>query len=237
MQRAIKIAVLLIIFVATGSAQTSHVVNDGVPLTVETGITVTFQGDFTNQNAGTINNNGAITLPGNWTNDAANGVFTANTGTVSFLGTAAQSIGGTNPTDFSALTINNTSGTGVTLNQDANVSDVLTLTSGIVYTTAANILTMNAGSSNGAMSYTSFVSGPMIKVGATDFVFPVGKDARTRPISIENISALGTFSSSNPNPSASSLLNRSSLFHKSLSNPSTLLKLLNSLFLYTGSSS
>lgn len=184
-------------------AQTSHVVNNGVPLTVENGVTITFQGNFTNQNAGTIDNDGAITLPGNWTNDAANVVFTANTGTVSFLGTAAQSIGGTNPTDFSSLTINNTSGTGVTLNQDITVSNVLTLTTGILYTSAANVLTMNAGSSNGALSYTSFVSGPMRKIGTTNYNFPVGKVALTRPIGVENLSGSETFTAEyfrfNPN--------------------------------------
>ncbi|MBK7377357.1 MAG: T9SS type A sorting domain-containing protein [Chitinophagaceae bacterium] len=47
--------------------------------------------------------------------------------------------------------------------------------SGIVNTTAANLLTMAPGSVVSNASNASFVNGPVKKVGNTDFTFPVGK--------------------------------------------------------------
>jgi len=68
---------------------------------------------------------GPITVSGNWTN---NGTFTANGFSVTFDGSSAQSIGGSDSTAFATLAISNT-GSTVTLTQD--VSDTtLNLTSG-----------------------------------------------------------------------------------------------------------
>src|ERR1019366_8743728 len=193
MQKTIKIAaLLLIIFTGNCFSQTSHVVNHGVPVTVQNGITITFQGNFTNENLGTFTNDGLITLPGNWINNTANAVFTTNTGEVAFLGTAAQSIGGTNSTGFSSLTINNTSGTGVTLNNSTNVNGTLTLTNGVVFCSSGNILTMNAGSTATSGSASSFVDGPMNKIGTTAFVFPVGNVAKWARIGITAPATAGT---------------------------------------------
>lgn len=81
--------------------------------------------------------NFALNVGGNWTN---NGSFTQRSGTVTFNGTpAAQTIGGSNSTSFSGLTINN-SGGSVTLSTAATVTGVLTLTSDL---TASATLTQS----------------------------------------------------------------------------------------------
>lgn len=106
-------------------------------------------------------------------------------------GVAAQNSGlfTTTPTasQVNNLTINNSAGsasTGVTLQQPFAVAGTLSLTNGLLTTTATNLLTMNAGSSVAGQNYTSripgssdnsFVNGPMRKTGNTDFLFPVGK--------------------------------------------------------------
>lgn len=123
-------------------------------------------------------------LAGNFTN---NNVFTAGTSTMVFNGNNLQTIGGTANTTFNNLTANNTTGnttTGISLARPCIVTNILTLTSGHLTTTATNILTMNAGSSVAGSNFAtrvsggsdnSFVNGPMRKIGNTDFLFPVGK--------------------------------------------------------------
>ncbi|MBL7741518.1 MAG: T9SS type A sorting domain-containing protein [Chitinophagaceae bacterium] len=69
------------------------------------------------------------------------------------------------------LTINNASG-NVTLSQPLAVTGTLALTSGALTTTITNLVTVNAGANT---SGTSFVDGPMAKIGNTAFTFPVGK--------------------------------------------------------------
>ncbi|MEO6542143.1 MAG: T9SS type A sorting domain-containing protein, partial [Ferruginibacter sp.] len=91
-------------------------------------------------------------------------------------GTTAQSITNAGTLSFSAnqnVTINNAA--GITLNSPVTLLGTLTFTSGLVNTTATNLLTMAAGSAVTGASNASFVTGPVKKIGNTPFVFPVGK--------------------------------------------------------------
>lgn len=127
-------------------------------------------------------NNSTITLSGStssWTN---NGTFTPRSGTVSFTGNSAQSMGGTASTTFNNLTIANTSSTGVTFNNSGTVTNTLTLTDGILYTTSVKLLTINdqgTVSPSGGVAG-SYVNGPVKKVGRDgglyNFLFPIGKN-------------------------------------------------------------
>ncbi|MBI2271089.1 MAG: hypothetical protein HYU69_12155 [Bacteroidetes bacterium] len=165
---------------------------DGWILTnnVTTG-SLTMSTGFTAISASTYN----ITINGSdWTNSSTDAIgFDAGTGTVLFTGTAAQTISGATSTTFNNLTINNTSATGVTLSQPISAAGILTLTDGYLYTDATNLITMNAGSSVSGVSNSSFVYGPMAKVGSTDFTFPIGKDVQYRSISISSLSGSETF--------------------------------------------
>ncbi|MBI2967506.1 MAG: T9SS type A sorting domain-containing protein [Bacteroidetes bacterium] len=139
----------------------------------------------------TLNAGSVINICGDFTN---NGTFTANAGSkVIFSGSAAQTISGSGTITFADMEILNTSATGVTLSRAVNVSDSLILRDGNIYTTTANLLTMNSGSFSSSGSASSYVSGPMSKAGTTAFVFPVGKGGNWRRIGISTPSASSTF--------------------------------------------
>ncbi len=74
-------------------------------------------------------NNFNISVNGNWTNNASTAALTAGTGTVTFSGSAAQSIGGTSSTTFNNLTIDNTASI-VTLGSNEVIAGNLTVSSG-----------------------------------------------------------------------------------------------------------
>jgi Secretion system C-terminal sorting domain len=73
------------------------------------------------------------------------------------------------------LFINNSvNGGDVNLDMPLNVTRKLTLTEGMI-TTATSLLTIGTAGSATAPTVTSFVNGPLAKVGNTAFTFPVGK--------------------------------------------------------------
>jgi hypothetical protein len=72
-------------------------------------------------------------------------------------------------------TLNVDNAAGVTLNAPVSISGTLNFTTGIVKTTQTNLLTMAAGSSVTGASNGSYVDGPVKKIGASTFTFPVGK--------------------------------------------------------------
>ncbi len=120
-----------------------------------------------------------LDVNGNWTN---NGTFTANAGTVSFVGAGSNSTISTNGTQtFNNLVINKAN--GVTLSTGTHqVSGTMTFTNGIV-TQSSTLRILNGGSVSGA-SNASFVNGVVTKVGNAAFTFPVGKSTFYRPIAI-----------------------------------------------------
>ncbi|MDB5251827.1 MAG: hypothetical protein JWP27_996 [Flaviaesturariibacter sp.] len=123
-----------------------------------------------------------ITLAGNFTNTAT---LTSRTMAVTFNGTTAQTITATAAPTFYDLVINNTSG-GVQLATPIAVTHALTLTSGILSTTATNLPTLGAAASVSGGSAASFVSGPMSHTVSTTAssirTFPLGKGATYRPL-------------------------------------------------------
>ena len=126
----------------------------------------------------TLTTNGAtrnISLTGDFTNNGTLDIRTNYIGTITFNGTAAQSITGSTTTSFNNLTINNSSSTGVTLNKPISINGTLTLTDGNIYSTSTNLLSFASGSSTSSGSDNSYVDGPMKKIGSTAFTFPTGK--------------------------------------------------------------
>jgi len=149
---------------------------------------------FVKNNSGLIypNYNNNSTYSGNLTVSSSTAItFGANSGTATFNGTGLQNINvvsGTPTPVFSSLTINNT-GSGVTLNNTSiNVSNNLTLTSGLLNTSTSYILTMLNGSVTAAGSAlsTSYVNGPMSyqksSSGVSTLNFPIGNSPDCRPV-------------------------------------------------------
>lgn len=156
-------------------------------ITIQSGATLTISG---------TNN---LDVYGNWTND---GTFTPNISTVTFKGAANQSLGGSVASNtFTNLTINNTGASLndiISLGKPVNVTGTLTLTNGIINSTAA-LLTIASGGTTTAGVGTptnSFVHGP-IKwdglSGAGPFIFPTGKNSRWARVAVENLSGADAF--------------------------------------------
>ena len=134
----------LIIFILTfGSLlfRAQGIVNRGNQIVVKAGafITVTgANGHITNTtlvNDGSIDNDGSISLQGNWLNSAPNGGFiNANTaGTLTLNGASQQTVGGSSVTNFENLTLANASGAKLSASQ--TLKGTLTVSSGILTTT------------------------------------------------------------------------------------------------------
>jgi len=140
-------------------------------------------------------NTADLTIAGDYSNSG--GTFTEGTQTVTFDGIAGQTITNTAGETFYNLTVNKSSGS-LTLDQsnstDVNIASggTLTLTSGIVNTTSTELLTVLAGGSSSGGTSSSFVDGPMKKIGNTDFTFPVGDASTWAPLGISNLTGDAT---------------------------------------------
>lgn len=113
--------------------------------------------------------------------------FAANNGRVFFQGSSAQTISGdvaTKPV-MRRITLNKSSASNtVTLNVPLDVSTNITFTSGRLVSSATNLLTiLNAATVTGA-SHSSYVRGPVRKVGNQIFTFPIGDGGFYGPIGI-----------------------------------------------------
>lgn len=125
--------------------------------------------------SGTFN----LQVYGSWSN---NGGFTANSGTVEFIGTnALNTISSALTQTFYNLVINKTN--DITISSGIQqVSHQLTLTNGIVYQNG--ILEILNGATVTGASNASHIDGDIRKIGNTAFTFPVGDNGRYRPIAM-----------------------------------------------------
>jgi hypothetical protein len=121
------------------------------------------------------------------------GTIAASSGTLVFTNTTAQTL----PSSLFSSNINNLTlngSGGIILGNAPTLTGTLTLTSGVLTTTSSNLLTLASGANVSGVSNSSFVHGPVKKVGNTDFTFPVGSiGTGYQPIQITNFA--GTASS------------------------------------------
>jgi RHS repeat-associated protein len=122
-----------------------------------------------------------VNMQGDWNN---HGTFASGTGYVYFTGTKSQTITETSGDTISKLKINKAAG-NVTLSSSAIVTDSLIFVKGNLITTSTNLLTLNKRVAVlGGGASTGFISGPVTKVGNTQFTFPTGKGTNYQPIKI-----------------------------------------------------
>jgi hypothetical protein len=142
---------------------------------------------------------GDLWLHGNFTR-YNNSFYTENSRAIYFKGTTNSTINTPNititpgvPTQyFSYFRMDKTNANyNVTLDCPVGIYNEITLTKGNVVSTNTNQLVMNNGSTVVGMNYgtrvsggsdSSFVNGPMKKIGNSAFVFPVGKPFASNPI-------------------------------------------------------
>ena len=128
----------------------------GGTLVIDAGIKLTITGAY-NVSGGTINNLGTIKLNG---------------GAISFPGTGVTINNGFAGT-MTSLEIASTG--NITQTAPFTIDNQLTLTSGILISNAANHITCSPGILVTGVSNTSFVDGPVSKIGNSLFTFPIGK--------------------------------------------------------------
>ncbi len=115
-------------------------------------------------------------------------------GTVSFTnnselvlaGSSVQTLTAGNGIDLNKLTINNNSpiNPAVVLGSPVSLSGTLTLTNGVLQTDATNLLTLENGTTVSGGSASSYIDGPVKKVGNESFIFPLGNNGAYAPLGI-----------------------------------------------------
>jgi len=155
----------------TFDGQTSTVRFDGSPVEIN-GVNLATFNNLTILSTGDLTLNKSIYVKSNLVVD---GLFAAEGRVVIFTGSTASVISGSGGTVYLGDMEVSKTGTTTTLSVPVYVSGDLILTDGKIITTNANILTLEDHATSTTGTATSFVSGPMKKIGNDDFVFPLGK--------------------------------------------------------------
>jgi len=168
-------------------ARAQHVVNQGAAIRVLAGTFLNIDGNFLNQNAGSMNNAGSVIVKGNWENNATSGnLLQGSTGTVFFNGANPQAIGGTTKTWFSILTLNNS----VNLGSEISVSLALSMNNNFMTLNAHNLIMETGSALSGASSLGYIVasgSGKLFRrVTGSSVAFPVGTASAYVPVNLVN---------------------------------------------------
>lgn len=160
-------------FTMAGSASTTAAAG----LTIDWDFTL---GSGTKFNAGNFSHN----IAGDFINNG--GTFTNTGSTINLNGVTEQTIGGSASTTFNNLTLNNSA--GATLGINESVAGTLTLTNGLL-TTGSHTITLTACSGTTITGYSSssYVNGILAQVYCStgSKVFPIGKGGNYRPLTLE----------------------------------------------------
>jgi len=178
---------------------------------------------------------GVFNVNGNWSQDAT-ATYISNNGTITFGGAGTDNISMSSGTEtsFNSVTIN----ANVNLNSPVTLSGlgVLTLTSGIVTTTAANPLTVTNTSTTAitSASAATYVNGPlawtMAATTTNNYVFPVGGSGEYLPLTlspnstsseIATVQAFGTGAPGTPDGTTVTSLSTTEYWSVSTSAPFT----------------
>lgn len=132
----------------------------------------------------TVSGSQSITLYGDF---YQNNIFNPGTGIVSLIAGSSQYIDGDDdPIELKNLKIDG--GGEKTLNQQIKISGILEFVSGVVTTSAANLLTFTSVGNYTGVSSASYINGPAAKetISTTPtFYFPIGKNGKFRAAAIE----------------------------------------------------
>lgn len=105
-----------------------------------------------------------------------------------FAGAAAQNLGMVSPggTISGQVTVTVNNAAGLNLLTPVSLPHKLEFVAGRLVTNGTNLLAMEEGAVWTGASTTSFVEGPMKKIGNEDFVFPIGKGGIYAPIGLRD---------------------------------------------------
>lgn len=203
MHHLIQLILLVILLLITvfqqlraQSAMVLDVTNKGL-LSIKSGTTVSMEGSFQNANTANLLNNGDLYIKKDITNDQSG--ITPGTGTLILNGSAVQNLYGAAALRTYRLTTDNAA--GIFLNNDLVVYNRHDFVNGMVGTPASSVyMTYEAGATYTGAADNRHVNGWVRKLGADNFIFPVGSAAYLRPVTLENITAASTFAAKYGNP-------------------------------------
>lgn len=178
---------------AQGFSQGGDVINEGI-FQVKSSTIVSSNSSFTNNETGTLNNDGELILRADLINFGSTGFDTTLRGLTRFEGFNEQQLLGNSAINLQdVLFANQVEGIQFLLENDLNIFGIANFSKGIIDNTNFNgNFTFNELADNINTSNSSYVSGPVIKLGTRDFVFPVGKGGFYRLAKIGNILADGS---------------------------------------------
>jgi trimeric autotransporter adhesin len=132
-----------------------------------------------------------FSIAGNYTN---NGSIVSRNTTFTFNGSGFQTLSGSASQSFYRLTMN---GSGeLTLSTPVSITNLLTLTSGLITSSSTNTLTVNSTATISGGSSSSYINGPLVITVATtassNKAFPVGKNGAYRPATLTIIQSVST---------------------------------------------
>ena len=138
--------------------------------------------DVTIASGSTLELTGDITVSGNWTN---NGTFTAGNYGVTFDGSSAQAITGSNFTHFQNLTVNKSSGEIIT-NSSISIFGSLNFISGLINKGSPSFEIRNSATVINASNTSHYYNGAFYKWfnSSTSFTYPCGDGTNYRPITL-----------------------------------------------------
>jgi len=135
-----------------------------------------------------VPNNPVLNIAGNLLNSGS--FFNQGSGRINLNGLTLQTIGGGATTAYDTLVLNN--GAGAQLSSPVYIGKQFIFTKGLLATTDVNVLIFN-NSATASANDTSFVNGPVRKIGNVAFTFPTGKGTTYGPVSISELTATATF--------------------------------------------
>jgi hypothetical protein len=142
--------------------------------------------------AGTVSVKGNIEISA--TTSGAAGGFTTNGNTINLFGQNQNiSVTGMNLFSNQVFEFNNMDVTGggiKSLLTPVYIAGNLTLTNGVIASTSSNMLTMDISASPSGGSNSSYVEGPVRKLGNSAFRFPVGKAGVYAPIATTSMASV-----------------------------------------------
>ncbi len=215
---------------AIGGSTTTLTMNGAFTLTAGTftaPATLNVAGALT-LTAGTLTAGAAINVGGNWTNNAGAAAFTASSGTVTLNGGSAQSIGGSFPSTFYNLTVNNSNGVSMAANVTAG--NALTISAGSLSTGAQTVTLASSATISESPGATVFgnltITKNIIATSGTEYLGNIGTDITMHGTAPGNTTVLrktGTASTGNGHnsilryfnisPTTNSGLNADLVFH------------------------
>ncbi|HEV7232323.1 MAG TPA: hypothetical protein VGO45_13395, partial [Bacteroidia bacterium] len=137
------------------------------------------KGNLVLSSGSTLQSNGpGFELRGNLQVDGTMNYGSSGNRNLLFSSSTAQSISGAGTLSVYAMQVSKTAGT-LTLSKAIGIDNTLTLTAGNIISTSTNLLTFNNGSTVTGASNTSYVSGPVKKVGNSAFTFPLGSSSQS----------------------------------------------------------